>query len=45
MGLITLAVLEKLEAKYPGHPCVDDLFQVFYNCRGRRKEPVFHAGW
>lgn len=25
--------------------CVEDLFQVFYNCRGRRKEPVFHAGW
>lgn len=27
MGLRTLAVLEKLEAKQPGHPCVEELFR------------------
>lgn len=29
MGLRTLAVLGKLEAKQPRHPCVEELFQVF----------------
>ena len=27
MGLRTLAALEKLEAKQPGHPCVEELFR------------------
>lgn len=29
-GLRTLAVLGKLEAKQPRHPCVEELFAVFY---------------